>query len=1356
MNTYPFNFRMGLFLFIVISISGYAQGSSIPQWLAVKDDSAVVKKSKLTQRPPVGQLIFEPAMLWQVDSLGANTIHLMSQLPSPDGELIDIYLKEDSIFEPELQLKFPNIRTYQIMSQNGEFIGRLTRGPSGINGFYQHEKKWVRVKPHKSKNKDLYKSQYASEVKSSEELSCGVHDHGDPKKQLKSFSKISQAISGTSSTLASTLISSGDEIKTYRMAMATTAEYFQDVVANSGDTTSTDTEIVMENITTLLNEANAIYLIELSLRFELVANNDAILFNDTDTDGYSNEGSPDLSVNQSNLDTIIGADNYDIGHVIGYYGGGLARLSSVCADGAKAEGASVNNLGVFTHEIGHMLGSPHTFNGTEGFCGDNIGLPYEPGSGSTIMSYFGLCGSQNLSGIEDQNFHVGSLVIMRNFMDEGTGSTCGTMEANNNSIPTADAGFDYTIPARTPFRLNGVSADTDGDQVTHLWEQYETNGTPSTRQTMSVDDGRRALFRTIVDVAETDRYFPNFESVLNGSSELGESLPTTSRTLNMSFTARDRKGGVATDTAQINTVATKYGFSIISPNQNEPWNLTQPLVLRWNMGKSDQEAVACNEIIVELRQEGNSDFQTLQTNVTNDGITTLSGSEVDVLEENQNYRLRLSCPENVFYTLSTQAFTVVNEFPTGDSDWDGMSDSFEQLHGFDIDDPADAFLDADIDGYSNLEESILGLHPFRKDTDHDGTPDLIEISQETDPKDILSRITVSSNTEGFESETSVFNNVQSTFERVSEQAYAGSFSGASTNTTDSSASSYALTVSSSIDVAYSFYYKVSSEGTYDFLNFYINGERQERWSGEVDWSFFEGQLAPGDWTLVWEYAKDFSISNGDDKAWIDNVFISAETELSRPSGDNRQFDVEFSTGLPGNWSNGSTPWVIDEQEGSGDSASLASADIADDESSGVSLTAYFGAQTASFAYKVSSEPSYDFLNFYINDVLQAQWSGELDWQEHSFELTEGTHTLRWEYTKDFSQDGGQDKAWIDNVSYVSTTPNLAAGIAADFDADATSELLLRSVSQARTYYTQSGDSFAISFNFGRTTDIPVTGDFDGDGYADIALRRPSNGFWYIDNSSGIDIITQNSDARTRKLFGELSEDIPVVGDFDGDGISDLAVRRPSNQTWYILNSSGRDRLTGNTDGISDRRFGLNSSDIPVVADYDGDGITDIAVRRPSTQYWYILNSSGIDPIDGNSDGISRVVFGRQSSDIPVVADFDGDGRADIAVRRPSSSYFYIRNSSGQDLITGNADGITRLRFGLQSTDIPFAGDFDADGRADVSVYRPATGQWYIKVSSGQSRTSSDDIERWRFGDVNSIPILAPISQVMTRMAELND
>jgi uncharacterized delta-60 repeat protein len=164
-------------------------------------------------------------------------------------------------------------------------------------------------------------------------------------------------------------------------------------------------------------------------------------------------------------------------------------------------------------------------------------------------------------------------------------------------------------------------------------------------------------------------------------------------------------------------------------------------------------------------------------------------------------------------------------------------------------------------------------------------------------------------------------------------------------------------------------------------------------------------------------------------------------------------------------------------------------------------------------------------------------------------------------------------------------------------------------------------------------------------------------------------------------------------DFDGDGKADVSIFRPSTGYWYSLNS--------NT-GFSSTQFGL-STDKPVPADYDGDGKTDIAIYRPSNGTFYILNST---------TGFSATQWGF-GSDIPVPADYDGDGKADIAVYRPSNGTFYSLNST---------TGFSATQWGF-STDKPVPADYDGDGKADVAIYRPSNGTFYsLNSTTGFSAT----------------------------------
>lgn len=307
---------------------------------------------------------------------------------------------------------------------------------------------------------------------------------------------------------------------------------------------------------------------------------------------------------------------------------------------------------------------------------------------------------------------------------------------------------------------------------------------------------------------------------------------------------------------------------------------------------------------------------------------------------------------------------------------------------------------------------------------------------------------------------------------------------------------------------------------------------------------------------------------------------------------------------------------------------------------------------------------------------------------------------------DYDGDGATDPAVLDRATFTwrirrssdAVTVEIQFGavgdvpVPGDYDRDGAMEPAVFRPSLAAWFYRAVTGRVEVAW--GVATDIPAPGDYDGDGFVDIASYRPSTGVWRVRRSG--------TGATATMTWGNAG-DRPVPGDYDGDGTTDYAVYRAASREWRILKSGDGQQLS-----VPPVHFGWSGGlDQPVAGVYEAvGGAANVAVFRPVTGVWYIRQLA---------TGVNTVPWGAPG-DIPVAADYDGDGLLDPAVLQPSTYQWRIKTSG---------PGADRVQQWGWTGDVGVPGDYDGDGEADVAVYRPSTGagsaMWYIRRSDGLGR-----------------------------------
>jgi hypothetical protein len=295
------------------------------------------------------------------------------------------------------------------------------------------------------------------------------------------------------------------------------------------------------------------------------------------------------------------------------------------------------------------------------------------------------------------------------------------------------------------------------------------------------------------------------------------------------------------------------------------------------------------------------------------------------------------------------------------------------------------------------------------------------------------------------------------------------------------------------------------------------------------------------------------------------------------------------------------------------------------------------------------------------------------------------------------------------------TIKVRSGAQTDLDGDGRADFLVWNVDTGTWHWSNSSGAATTNglsgIQWGNKSlgDVSLSGDVDGDGIADLVIWRASTGTWYwLTSSSGYSYAA----AGVRQWGNQALGDTPLLADFDGDGSADLGIWRASTGTWYWLTSSSGFSYAS-AGGIQWGNASLG--DRPFAGDFDGDGVSDLAVWRASTGTWYWLTST-----TGYSYARAGVAqWGNASlGDVPMLGDLDGDGKSDLVIWRSSTGTWYWKTSK-----TGYVYGLTQSWGNLAYSDIPLLADFDGDGIADIVIYRTLNGGWYW-LSSASGFTSS--------------------------------
>ena len=564
----------------------------------------------------------------------------------PDGTTEEFRIVDSPIMAPGLAAKYPAIHAYagQGIDDPTAYVrfGLTQKGFHAMILSARHST--VFIDAYAKNDTENYISYYRSDYAKRLEDNFVCHTEGETKQEA------------SQKTVSENLFKAGGDcqLRTYRLALACTQEY----ASFHGGTVAS----VLAEYNIAMARVNGVYETDFAVTMVLVDNTDEIIYLSEPDPYTNNNGGTMLGQNQTTCDNEIGSANYDIGHVFSTGGGGIAGLGVPCNNNNKARGVTglgspINDpfyIDFVAHEIGHQFGGNHTFNNS---CNGNRNnsTALEPGSGSTIMAYAGIC-TPNVQSNSDPYFHAISLVEIYNYITIGGGSGCPTVVNNPNAAPVLSLeNTNYTIPGSTPFELTATATDPDGGTLTYCWEQMDNE--ISTQAPQGTNTGG-PNFRSLNPTESPTRYFPSIDNILNGTTDIWEVLPTVTRDMEFRCVVRDNNMGEGcTDEVDvdIDVDGNSGPFLVTNPNTNVTWMVGENQNITWDVANTNQAPVSCANVDILLSLDGGNTYPiTLATNVPN------TGSNLVPVPNNTTTtaRVKVICADNIFFDISNQNFVI--------------------------------------------------------------------------------------------------------------------------------------------------------------------------------------------------------------------------------------------------------------------------------------------------------------------------------------------------------------------------------------------------------------------------------------------------------------------------------------------------------------------------------------------------------------------------------------------------------------------------------------------------------------------------------------------------------------------------